>query len=321
MFLNLKQEELKKLKHVKWDPRHSKVTGNYPDFFIAGPQRSGTTWFATQIRRHPGIRMAWPKELYFFNRLDDSLSGASFHREIMRKKTSTLPRGFFKSMAKVTYFDYLSRTGLNAKQLEWYLSFFANSATNRLIDLFSRDFGRCTSSEKLVRGEATASYATLGESVIDDMVTLNPEMKVVLTLRHPIERAWSHARKDLPHDTLQAKERGEITERLKAFFLNDYQLKCSNYSMIIETWKQKLKPGHLLIVNYHEIEENPKKNLLKIWNLLAVDPNWMPKEELVQAKINARKGSVVPDIVRPLLEDTLREQVQWFERWALTSGT
>ena len=33
--------------------------------------------------------------------------------------------------------------------------------------------------------------------LIDEVVTLNPEIRVVLMVRDPVERAWSHAKKDL----------------------------------------------------------------------------------------------------------------------------
>ncbi len=48
-----------------------------------------------------------------------------------------------------------------------------------------------------IRGEATASYAALPEEVIREIATLNPEIKAILMIRDPLERAWSHARKDL----------------------------------------------------------------------------------------------------------------------------
>jgi hypothetical protein len=52
----------------------------------------------------------------------------------------------------------------------------------------------------LVRGEATASYATLRGDVIREITLLNPGVKAILMVRDPVDRAWSHARKDLMTD-------------------------------------------------------------------------------------------------------------------------
>lgn len=316
LYLNLEKKQLNKLSHVKWEERFPNVSGNYPDFFIAGPQRSGTTWLATQLRRHPQIRMAWPKELYYFNRLNENENRKSFHHENIWSNISKSPRESLKSLAKVIYFDYLGRGRFQANQLQWYLSFFSDSMVNRLVDFSTRDFCRRDANVDLVCGEATASYAVLDDSIIDDMLVLNPDMKVVLTFRHPIERAWSHARKDVPAEAQKAMKKGAITEELQAFFQNGYQMECSNYQAIMEKWGRKLQPGHLLAINYHEIDNDPRTNLLKIWNLLAVDASWMPQDELLQSKINARKGSAVPEIVYGFLADVLRPQISWFDKWA-----
>jgi hypothetical protein len=185
-----------------------------------------------------------------------------------------------------------------------------------MVDFCTRDYTRRTDAGKLLLGEATASYATLDESVIDDMLILNAEMKVILTLRNPVDRAWSHARKDLPEDTRQAKENDTLSTRLQDFLHNDYQIGCSNYRQIIEKWQKKLKDNHLLVVNYHMIDVNPALILSKIWNFLSVDNEWMPNEKLVQSKINARTGSSVPKVINDLLQQTLHDQILWFEQWS-----
>src|SRR5713101_1263916 len=41
----------------------------FPDFLIVGPQRTGTTWLHANLRYHPQIMLAEPKELFFFSSL------------------------------------------------------------------------------------------------------------------------------------------------------------------------------------------------------------------------------------------------------------
>lgn len=100
------------------------------------------------------------------------------------------------------------------------------------------------------------------------------------------------------------------------FFQNDYQMGCSGYEAIVDKWSRKLKPGNLLTINYHDIARDPQATLKKIWNLLAIDENWMPDNTLINSKINARKGSTIPDSVSLFLGETLEPQIQWFEQWA-----
>ena len=41
--------------------------GRFPDFFLLGPQRTGTTWLTQHLRTHPEIFFADPREVYFFS--------------------------------------------------------------------------------------------------------------------------------------------------------------------------------------------------------------------------------------------------------------
>lgn len=50
---------------------HKKTNLNiFPDFLIIGPQRTGTSWLAENLRSHPQIFFTRPKELFFFDLLN-----------------------------------------------------------------------------------------------------------------------------------------------------------------------------------------------------------------------------------------------------------
>src|SRR5437763_16906561 len=44
-----------------------------------------------------------------------------------------------------------------------------------------------------VRGEISPVYARLKAWQVNRIANLLPHLRIILTLRHPIERAWSHA--------------------------------------------------------------------------------------------------------------------------------
>lgn len=49
-----------------------------PDFLIIGAQKSGTTWLADQLSRHPGIYMA-PEEIHFFDKARNFSKGLEWY--------------------------------------------------------------------------------------------------------------------------------------------------------------------------------------------------------------------------------------------------
>jgi sulfotransferase family protein len=55
------------------------MAARLPNFLIAGAARSGTTWLAGHLARHPQVFMAQPKELYFFEREELWAQGADWY--------------------------------------------------------------------------------------------------------------------------------------------------------------------------------------------------------------------------------------------------
>ena len=119
-----------KLHHVRAKPGAVDLA-RFPDFFIAGPQRTGTTWLHANMRFHPEIFLSEPKEIFFFSRL----------------KTPDSPK-------------------FQSRDLEWYLRFFHEQPALWLYKqaMCIARYGRAYRPK--VRGEATASYAAVDRDVV-----------------------------------------------------------------------------------------------------------------------------------------------------------
>ncbi|MEO1291256.1 MAG: sulfotransferase [Pseudomonadota bacterium] len=246
----------------------------FPDFFIAGPQRTGTSWLNANLKFHPALQMSEPKELHFFNYLD-------------RKD---FPK--FKS-----------------DELDWYLDFFRLSASDlevrdeRMMRLYGEPF------RPLRRGESTASSATLSPAVIDEVLLLNPQIKIVLMLRDPVERAWSHVKKDLGR---RAEGISNVPEKkMLRFFANADQRARADYQRMIDNWQARLRPGHLFIGLFEDIAQRPAELLVDLFRFLGVaaDQKYIhaKKRDSVQ---NASEGAAIPPDIRAHLEELLATERQ-----------
>jgi len=60
--------DLTKLKYVKVSKKNISLK-NFPDFFVLGPPRTGTTWLYENLKQHPEIYMSAPKEVFYFHSL------------------------------------------------------------------------------------------------------------------------------------------------------------------------------------------------------------------------------------------------------------
>jgi hypothetical protein len=198
-------------------------------------------------------------------------------------------------------------------ELAWYLRFFDEPAERRA----SRD-AEClrrhgVSYRPLVRGEATASYAALDADVIDEICALNPAIKIILTVRHPVDRAWSHAKKDLarklerPVDSVPASE-------LEEFFTGPYQLRCARYGWCIANWRSRLRPGHLYVGSFDDLRSRPEELLRDVMRLLGVREDLRYGAARARDVINATSSERIPERHRRFLEELLAGEIAEFER-------
>lgn len=274
------EEQRSRLRHVKVGLGPIDLS-HFPDFLIVGPQRTGTTWLHAMLRTHPEVFLSQPKELFYFSRI----------------KTPGHPK--FRS-----------------DDLGWYLSFFRERPDYYAYKQAMALWRHRRPYQPKVRGEATASYATIDADVIEEIVTLNPAVKVVMMVRDPVERAWSHAKKDLARN--RSRPLGDVTtEEFHAFFSDPYQLRCARYAECIDCWSSRLAPGHLLVGRFEDVESRPRELFLEVCRFLGVsdDERYVPAS--VAEAVNPTAGASVPREHRNYLEELLADELQsWRERFA-----
>lgn len=220
------------LSHVKTKSPNPDLA-RFPDFMILGPQRTGTTWLYFNLHMHPEILLHRMKETYYFSTL-----GKPDH-----------PRFKF-----------------------FYLENYLDSFRESIGEIIKKNYACLRKSLAFYRpkviGEATASYAVLPEEIVAEIVSLNPDLKGIIMLRDPIERAWSHAKKTL----IRGKQNNATVtiEELEAYLKSSGQRQRADYASMIAMWKKHLRPGHLHVDLYDRIASEPKELLADIERFLGV---------------------------------------------------
>jgi hypothetical protein len=267
MTRTLSPEDHARLKYVRAEPGAD--LSLFPDFLVIGPQRTGTTWLHAHLRHHPEIMLSEPKETFFFSRL----------------KTPNHPK--FRSA-----------------DLDWYLAFFREPWWRRAWKnrQCRRRFGVPYVAK--LRGEATASYAVVDADVLDEIVVLNPNVRAILMVRDPIQRAWSHAKKDLARSRARRVEEVPQGEMIR-FLTDDYQIRCARYRENFENWRSRLKPRHLFVGRFDDIGSRPRQLLLEVMSFLGVESAERFVGDDVTQAVNPTRGEQIPPRYRAMLEDLL----------------
>lgn len=255
----------------------------FPDFLIVGPQRTGTTWLHANLRLHPQVMCSEPKEILFFNRL----------------KQPEHPK-------------------FQSNELEWYLRIFheplwrAAGKMAYCLWHFQRPYW------PRVRGEASASYAALDPDIIDEIVALNPAVKVMLMIRDPVDRAWSHAKKDLSRN--RQRKLSEVSkDELHAFFTDDYQLRCARYVENYDNWVARLQPGNMFVGVFDDVARRPEEMLREAMNFLGIDADDRYITDLARTEVNPTQGSRIPEEHKRFLEELFADERRLLrERFSLS---
>lgn len=310
MRINLSSAEVNRLNHFSdHKSLDSSVSGHFPDFLVVGPQRTGTTWVYENLKSLPEVFFSFPKELYYFSRVQETASKHSLHWDNFDLKNYLgNPKVLARELVKIAYFDFIRTPGNDASSLDWYTKFFSDDLMNRAIAGLTDRQNEGLEYDSLQLGEATASYAALEPSMIADITTINPDLRVVLMVRDPVERAWSHAKKDLLRDNLSEAEDQDFYE----FFESEYQIRCGKYSENIANWSQALKPGNLYLGNYSQIKQAPERVAQEIAQHICegeVNENLLPN---VARPVNPTPKDNIPERYRRHLEYLFRDERKWF---------
>ena len=111
--------------------------------------------------------------------------------------------------------------------------------------------------------------------LIEESFILNPDLKAIIMLRNPIDRAWSHAKMELVRD--KGRKFEDVPEKeFIDFFQDSYIESCGNYTAIIENWSSMLKAENIFTGIFDDISKSPHELLFKIYNFL-VDQAQMQK--------------------------------------------
>jgi hypothetical protein len=186
-----------------------------------------------------------------------------------------------KSLKEVHFWD-----GVNYhKGLDWYLSLFSKGK---------------------FRGEITPRYALLASDTIREIYRLNPALRILYTLRNPIERAWSAA---------QMKAGGGRAaiegEPLYAFLRHADTTSRSDYASTLRAWRGVFPEPSLLVLRYEQIFEDRRKYLAACAGHIGADPGFydsVPDEVLGQA-FRAGTGIVMPRHVYEHLRELHRPHI------------
>lgn len=225
---------------------------SYPDFICIGAQKAATTWLYDALRWVPGVFLPAIKELHYFSQLhtEDAARFGPVHRarRIAHFKTfhesKIIKNAYVKHV--LAQLDHLDTEEVND---DWYRGIYE----------FASDFDIC--------GEICPSYMNMPRRGIRHVMSINPLMRVIVLVRDPVDRIWSHIR-------MHAKTRGlaiDIDGILDGRVMLGPFMQYTDYAGSINQWQSMTGEGRFKAIIYDRIGEEPYSVLNEILDFIGAE--------------------------------------------------
>ena len=136
-----------------------------------------------------------------------------------------------------------------------------------------------------LRGEASVSYLFY-EDVPQRIIKYNPNAKIIIMLRNPIERAFSHYLMDyrlgLISENFDAIIKSELKSSYNNLFYQQYIL-ISEYALQVKRYLSAFPKKNIHFIYYEDFKENTNIIVSKVFLFLGIDDGFTPS---LQKKYN-----------------------------------
>jgi len=236
-----------------------------PDFLYIGAPRSGSTWLFKKLSTHPQIWLPPCKNILYF------------HPRFQRYRLKILK-----------YYGREAFTS-NAETRKWYTQFFLSFG---ITDKWYKSLYPQTTN--LIKGEIAEAYCSLSSKDVARIKSINPDLKIIFTLRNPMERAISHAKLGVltrKNKTMDDIEKDALLKHIN----HPSSVARSSYIKTLETWEEHFPKEQFLIQFYEDFQSQPQTYLKNICEFLNVEYRHELFEKGINKNINASNKDDIPN--------------------------
>src|SRR6185295_6635753 len=246
-----------------------------PNFFIVGAAKSGTTSLYEYLKLHPEVYMAPIKETHHFSTDIDNTKfrpnyARALNKDLSKFLDSDMEEGIFHAFVK-----------------DW--------------DEYAKLFKK-VNEEKAV-GEVTNSYLYSHEAA-KNILAKFPKARIVMMLRNPVDRAFSHYLMDLrigyETENFMAAVKKDMARNPKGWGISNLYVEIGMYYEQVKRYIEIFPERQRRIYIFDDFRKDAGAVVKDMFSFLAVDPNvnidysqkfnpsFIPKNKLI-GKLNTQK--------------------------------
>jgi hypothetical protein len=217
-----------------------------PNLFIVGAAKAGTTSLYSYLNNHPKINASIIKEPHFFS---DDIRCKDMSPKRKKRACFNQEKYFAKEILAPKHIAYIESQDnyLKLFDLREDYSYFLDASTGYLHS----------------------------KSAAQNIYDFNKDAKIIISLRHPAERAYSHFLMDLSGGMLESKDFIKEIERQRnkknRNSENNLYIEGSLYARQIERYMDIFPKENIMIVFQDELNRDTQKIMDGIFDFLDLD--------------------------------------------------
>jgi len=222
-----------------------------PNFFVVGAAKSGTTSLYYYLKQHPEVYMSPIKETNFFSTDIDPDNFSRLYKKLYKSKKLDLEKYTSSSMDKLVWGAYV-------REWEHYVRLFQSAQNEKAI------------------GEVSNSY--LYSKVAASNIYNNfPNAKIVMILRNPVQRAFSHYLANIRDGKARRSLIEEIeldnNRRKKGWGVSALYIELGMYYEQVKRYLDLFPRKNVRIILYDEYMKNTSMVMEDLFSFLNISRN------------------------------------------------
>lgn len=265
-------------------------------FLSIGMMKTATTWLYSVLNKHPEIYFSYEKEIHYFGHLftpDNPLNREMRFKRMLNSIRSDDQKKYNPQGLKWKLIWYSNYIGEPIND-DWYINLFKNKKKK-----YCADFSNLT-----------CHINKTGWSRIN---SITDNLKVIIILRHPVHRLFSHINFHLLFINKHEKLSNWCESDYLEFGKKDFIWKNSIYADIVERLITILRGKQFRIYFYEEIIKNKNEFIESIEKFLGIK-KFNYTKNILDNKVNVTKKISMPNFFYDLFIDEFINDVKNLRR-------
>ncbi|ANP75032.1 hypothetical protein A134_00760 [Vibrio crassostreae 9CS106] len=267
-------------------------------FLSVGAMKAGTTWLYEQLKDHPDIHFTPEKEIHYFankvgieNQLNQRNRILKL-KSIMGKLAQGNPKFISQNLEEISWYsEYAREVDISN---HWYEQLFRFNPDKK----FCADFSNL--------------YCQMSSEGWENVRKVAKNIKVIYTLRDPLERLWSHYKFHMKWVNREDEALDAGFENFKELLDQHFFWVNAEYANNYHLLKQSLSDDELMILYFEDFREKPVEMLHEVQRFLGIR-EMTPESNQINKKVNKTKSFQMPDKWRDYAINKLEREVDLME--------